>query len=350
MKEIMQYTPEELSVLLGQIGEPKFRAKQVFSWLSKGADFDEMTNIPKKTTEKLKEEFIVTKAATEVIQRSADGTEKYLFSFNDGQKVECVLMRYKHGNSACISTQAGCRMGCAFCASTKGGLIRNLSAAEMLAEVIAIQRESGERVDSLVLMGTGEPLDNYDNTLKFISILTDPGGINLGMRHISLSTCGLIPKIDELSFQKLQLTLSVSLHAPNNIKRDKIMPVNKTYPVEELISCCRRYFKRTGRRIYFEYAMIRDFNDSEKDAEELSALLRGMDAHVNLIPLNEVKESEFKPSTRQSTERFVEILEKHGITATVRRKLGTDIDAACGQLRAKSSEQKSDTSNRKDNE
>ena len=332
--DLLSLTAGEMEEFIVSLGEAKFRAKQVYEWVVKGNDIPEMTNLSASLRAKLAQHAYVSRVTTVVHQKSKDGTEKFLFAFPDGQNSECVLMRYHHGNSACISTQSGCRMGCAFCASTRGGLIRDLTPGEMLAEIYGIMRESGERVSSIVLMGTGEPLDNMDNVEKFISLITAEKGLNLGARHISLSTCGLCPKIDMLADKKLQITLSVSLHAPNNKKRDQIMPVNKAYPVEELMKSCKRYFDVTGRRISFEYAMIRGFNDTRADAIELANLLRNMHAHVNLIPLNYVKESPFMPSTREDVDAFCEELGKRNINVTVRRRLGSDIDAACGQLRA----------------
>ena len=332
--DLLSLDAEELENFITGLGEPKFRAGQVANWVARGIDIPEMTNLSKALREKLAECAYVTQVKTLVHQKSSDGTEKFLFAFPDGQSSECVLMRYHHGNSACISTQIGCRMGCAFCASTRNGLVRSLTPGEMLGEILAITRESGERVSSIVLMGTGEPLDNMENVLKFIRLVTSPDGVNIGARHISLSTCGIVPKIDKLAEKKLQITLSVSLHAPTDEKRSKLMPINNAYNLSELMPACKRYFEKTGRRISFEYAMIRDVNDTEADARALSTLMQGMHAHVNLIPLNYVKESAFVPSTRHSVDRFCEILGENGVNVTVRRRLGSDIDAACGQLRA----------------
>ena len=332
--DLLSMSLGELEDYIVGLGEAKFRAKQVYEWLVKGNDIEEMTNLSAALRKKLTEKAYVSRVTTLAHQKSKDGTEKFLFGFPDGQSSECVLMRYHHGNSACISTQIGCRMGCAFCASTRGGLVRDLMPGEMLAEIYGIMRESGERVSSIVLMGTGEPLDNMENVEKFIELITAEKGLNLGARHISLSTCGLCPKIDMLADRKLQITLSVSLHAPNNEKRTQIMLVNQAYPVEELMASCKRYFDVTGRRISFEYAMIRGFNDSRADAIELATLLRDLHAHVNLIPLNYVKESPFQPSRREDVDGFCEELTKRNINVTVRRRLGSDIDAACGQLRA----------------
>jgi len=323
--------------LFKDMGEPAFRAKQVFTWLHRGAkSFDEMTNLSKSLREKLTETCEITVPQVERKQVSQkDGTIKYLWRLSDGNCVESVLMRYHHGNSVCISSQVGCRMGCAFCASTLGGLVRSLRPSEMLDQVLFTSLDSGEPISNIVLMGIGEPLDNFDTVLRFLELVNSPDGMNIGMRHISLSTCGLVPKIAELEQHNLQLTLSVSLHAPNDEVRSSIMPVNRSYNVDTLLEACRHYFASTGRRISFEYAMIRDVNDSERDALELAHKLRGMAAHVNLIPLNNVEESPLKPSTRKQVEQFQKTLQSKGVTATVRRSLGGDIDASCGQLRRK---------------
>ena len=325
------------------LGEKKFRAKQLYQWMhEKLADnYDEMTNLSKSFRDRLKEQCTYT--SLEMVDRKVsqiDGTEKYLFRLEDGNVIESVLMRYHHGNSVCISSQVGCRMGCRFCASTLGGLTRNLRASEMLDQVYRIQRISGERVSNLVVMGTGEPLDNYDTVMKFLKLVNHPDGMNIGMRHISLSTCGLTDKIDKLAQLGLQLTLSVSLHAPDDQTRSKIMPVNKAVGVEKLMDTCRRYFQTTGRRISYEYAMIDGVNDSDAQADLLVRLLKGQPGHVNLIPLNEVEESPLKPSRRVAA--FQKRLESQGVTATVRRKLGGDIDASCGQLRRKAMREESD--------
>ncbi|MBR5743599.1 MAG: 23S rRNA (adenine(2503)-C(2))-methyltransferase RlmN [Clostridia bacterium] len=332
--DLLSLSRDEIVALTESLGEPRFRAEQLLSWTARGVPIGEMSNIPKSFREKLSKVAFVTRPATLSHQRSKDGTEKFLFGFSDGQSAECVLMRYRNGNSACLSTQIGCRMGCAFCASTRNGLIRDLTAGEILAEVFAVMRESGEKISRLVLMGTGEPLDNFANVMKFIDLVTSPDGLNLGARHISLSTSGIVPQIDRLALEKRQITLSVSLHAPNDEKRNRLMPVNRAYPIAELMASCRRYFEITGRRISFEYAMIEGINDGEEDAEELAALLKDMQAHVNLIPLNRVKESPFRPSPRKRVDAFVGILSENGVNVTVRRRLGSDIDAACGQLRA----------------
>ena len=330
-------TLPEMAAILKELGQPAFRAKQVFTWLHKGVrSYDEMTNLPKALREMLAEQYPI--CPPEVVRKQEskrDGTIKYLWQLSDGNCVETVLMRYHYGNTVCISTEVGCRMGCAFCASTLGGLVRRLEPQEMLDQVLFTQVDSGLPVSHIVLMGIGEPLDNFDNVMRFLELVNSPQGMNISMRHVSLSTCGLVPKIDELAKRKLQLTLSVSLHAPNDEVRNKIMPVNRAYPSEELLQACRRYYAETSRRISFEYAMIDGVNDSEEDARELLRRLKGLPAHFNLIPLNHVEESPLKPSSKAAVARFQKILEEGGIPATVRRTLGGDIDASCGQLRRK---------------
>ena len=334
---IKAMTLPELTAALKEMGQPGFRAKQIYTWLHKGVrSYDEMTNISKELRTELSQRYPFT--PPEVVRRQQsqrDGTIKYLWRLTDGNCVETVLMRYHYGNTVCISTEVGCRMGCAFCASTLGGLVRKLEPQEILDQVLFTQVDSGLPVSHIVLMGIGEPLDNYENVLRFLELVNSPEGMNISMRHISLSTCGLIPKIRELAEKKLQLTLSISLHAPSDETRDRIMPVNKAYPTQELLDACRDYYRITGRRISFEYAMIQGVNDSEADARLLLKRLKGMGAHMNLIPLNHVEESPLKPSTRQAVQRFQQILEEGGIPATVRRTLGGDIDASCGQLRRK---------------
>ena len=328
-------TLTELSQVLKDLGQPAFRAKQVYTWLHKGVrSYDEMTNLPKQLRDTLEQQYPIN--APEVIRRQEsqkDGTIKYLWRLSDGNCVETVLMRYHYGNTVCISTEVGCRMGCAFCASTLGGLVRRLEPNEMLDQVLFTQVDSGLPIGHIVLMGIGEPLDNYENVMRFLELVNSPEGMNISMRHISLSTCGLVPGIDRLAQEKLQLTLSVSLHAPTDEIRNTIMPVNKAYPTEELLDACRRYYAVTGRRISFEYAMINGVNDTPEAAKILLKRLKGMGAHMNLIPLNHVEESPLKPSTRQAVQTFQKILEDGGIPATVRRTLGGDIDASCGQLR-----------------
>ena len=330
-------TQPEIGAVLKELGQPAFRAKQVYTWLHKGVrSYEEMTNLPKALREVLSEKYpIHAPNAVRKQESKKDGTIKYLWELQDGNCVETVLMRYHYGNTVCISTEVGCRMGCAFCASTLGGLVRKLEPCEMLDQVLFTQVDSGLPVSHIVLMGIGEPLDNFDNVLRFLELVNSPDGMNISMRHISLSTCGLVPKIDALAQRKLQISLAISLHGPNDEIRNKIMPVNKAYPIDELLAACRRYYDATSRRIHFEYAMIDGVNDSESCAKELLRRLKGLGAHVNLIPLNHVEESPLKPSSKAAVARFQKILEDGGITATVRRTLGGDIDASCGQLRRK---------------
>lgn len=341
MNHIKSMTLPEMGEVLKVCGQPAFRAKQVFTWLHKGVgSYQEMTNLPQSLRQQLEENYPLYRPQVVRKQQSQkDGTIKYLWRLSDGNCVETVLMRYHYGNTVCISTEVGCAMGCAFCASTLGGLVRRLEPHEMLDQVLFTQIDSGLPVSHIVLMGIGEPLDNFDNVLRFLELVNSPDGMNISMRHISLSTCGLVPKIDKLAEHKLQLTLSVSLHAPTNEIRNTIMPVNKAYPVEALLAACRRYYEATGRRISFEYAMIHGVNDTEAAAKQLLLDLKGLPAHVNLIPLNHVEESPLKPSTRQAVQRFQKILEDGGVPATVRRTLGGDIDASCGQLRRKYTKQ-----------
>ena len=340
MTDLKSMTLEEITVALRAMGEPQFRGKQVFTWLHRGiTDFDQMINIPKSLREKLQAEYTLTVPTVARKQESKlDGTIKYLWELSDGNCIETVLMSYHHGNTVCISSQVGCRMGCKFCASTIAGKVRDLTPSEMLDQVLFTQLDSGKDISNIVLMGIGEPLDNYDNVMRFLELVNDPEGLNIGMRHISLSTCGLVDQIDKLADYKLQLTLSVSLHAPDDETRSRIMPVNRAVGVERLFAACRRYFETTGRRISYEYAMIDGVNDSDWQADLLARHLKGTPGHVNLIPLNEVKESPLKPSRRVAA--FQKRLEWHGITVTVRRKLGGDIDASCGQLRRKYNQSK----------
>ena len=341
-KDILSMLPQEIEADFLAMGEQKFIAKQVFEWLIRGVrSFDGMTNLSKPLREKLKNTYDLYQPRVLSKQVSKlDGTIKYLWELHDGNCVETVLMRYHYGNTVCISTEVGCRMGCAFCASTLGGLVRRLEPFEMLDQVLFTQVDSGLPVSHIVLMGIGEPLDNFENVMRFLELVNSPEGMNISMRHISLSTCGLVPKIDELAKRKLQLTLSVSLHAPNDEVRNKIMPVNRAYPSEELLAACRRYYAQTSRRISFEYAMIDGVNDSEEDARELLRRLKGLPAHFNLIPLNHVEESPLKPSSRAAVAKFQKLLEDGGVPATVRRTLGGDIDASCGQLRRKYNKEK----------
>ena len=342
MKHIKSMTQPEIGALLKEMGQPAFRAKQVFSWLHKGVQsYEEMTNLPKALRDALAQQYPI--CAPKVVRKQEsqrDGTIKYLWQLHDGNCVETVLMRYHYGNTVCISTEVGCRMGCAFCASTLGGLVRPLEPFEMLDQVLFTQLDSGLPVSHIVLMGIGEPLDNLDNVLRFLELVNSPEGMNISMRHISLSTCGLVPKIDELASHKLQISLAISLHGPNDEIRNRIMPVNKAYPIEVLLEACRRYYAATSRRIHFEYAMIDGLNDSVERAKELLRRLKGLPAHVNLIPLNHVEESPLKPSSRAAVQRFQQTLEDGGVTATVRRTLGGDIDASCGQLRRKYNKEK----------
>ena len=335
-------TLPELTAVIKELGQPAFRGKQVYTWLHRGVrSYEEMTNLPKGMRDILSEKYPIN--APKVVRKQEsqrDGTIKYLWELADGNCVETVLMRYHYGNTVCISTEVGCRMGCAFCASTIGGLVRKLEPYEMLDEVLFTQIDSGLPVSRVVLMGIGEPLDNFDNVMRFLELVNSEEGMNISMRHISLSTCGLVPKIDELAEKKLQISLAISLHGPNDAIRDRIMPVNKAYPSEELIAACRRYFDATGRRIHFEYAMIDGVNDKPEHARELLRRLKGLPAHFNLIPLNHVEESPLKPSTKAAVANFQKILEEGGITATVRRTLGGDIDASCGQLRRKYNKEK----------
>ena len=335
MTDIKSMNQEELAAFLKELGQPAFRTKQIFQWLHRGVrSFDEMTNLSKGLREELEQRRLLAPPTVERKQVSAqDGTIKYLWRLHDGNCIETVLMRYKHGNTVCISSQVGCRMGCAFCASTLAGKVRDLTPAEMLDQVLFTQIDSGAPISNIVLMGIGEPLDNFDTVMRFLELVNHPDGMNIGMRHISLSTCGLVERIDELANRQLQLTLSVSLHAPDDETRSQIMPVNRSVGVERLFQSCRRYFEKTGRRISYEYAMIDGVNDSDRQADLLAAHLKGIPGHVNLIPLNEVEESPLRPSRRVSA--FQKRLESHGVTVTVRRKLGGDIDASCGQLRRK---------------
>lgn len=328
-------TLEQLENFVKEQGQPKFRAGQLFQWLhGRQVDsFSEMTDQPKSFLLVLEQECTIERLAVQQCQISKDGTRKYLFSLPDGNCIETVWMQYSYGNTVCVSTQVGCRMGCRFCASTQGGKVRDLTAGEIAGEIYAVMKDTGQRVSHIVLMGIGEPLDNFENVLDFLSIISSPKGVNIGMRNISLSTCGLVPKIKELAQKKLQLTLSVSLHAPLNEMRSKMMPVNDAYPVEELIAACREYQNVTGRRISFEYSMVRGVNDSPQTAKKLAELIRGMGAHVNLIPINPVDGSPFTATDAAAVKRFQETLTKLGVNATVRRRLGTDISAACGQLR-----------------
>jgi 23S rRNA (adenine2503-C2)-methyltransferase len=334
-KNIKDFTLEELESYIVQNKLPKFRAGQIFEWIYKDVEsFDQMTNLPKDLVNKLKQELYIGRAAIEVkLVSKEDKTRKYLLKLEDGNAVECVLMEYSYGKTICISTQVGCRMNCAFCASAIGGLTRHMTSGEMLEEVMAVSRDIGERISNIVLMGTGEPFDNYKEVIKFLRTVNNQKGMNVGQRHITISTSGLVPKILEFAEEELQCTLAISLHAADNPTRNTLMPINKKYRIEELMDACRQYIKKTNRRITFEYALIKDINDSEESAYKLSNLLRGMLCHVNLIPINKVEEKVFEKANKTAIDRFKSILESNGIEATVRRELGSDINAACGQLR-----------------
>ena len=336
-KNIVSMLPEELTAELTALGFPRFRAAQVYEWLAKGKrDFDEMTNLPAELREKLRSEYEIY--APRVLSKQVskiDGTIKYLWELKDGNAVETVVMSYRHGNTVCVSSQVGCRQGCAFCASTIGGLVRCLEAHEILDEVMFSQIDSGKKISNIVLMGIGEPLDNYDNVMKFLRLVNCENGMNIGMRHISLSTCGITERFDDLANEDMPITLSVSLHAPDDETRSKLMPANRGRGVERLIDCCKKYYEKTGRRISFEYAMIDGVNDTEMHARLLAKRALAVGAHINLIPLNHVEERAFQPSTSGHMKAFIKILEDAGCNVTVRRKLGGDVDASCGQLRRK---------------
>lgn len=334
--DIKSMNVPELEGLLAHWGQPKFRAKQIFSWLhdKRVLTFGEMTNLPAALREKLETECAITSLEVErKLVSQLDGTVKYLYRLPDGQHVESVRMQYEHGISLCISSQVGCKMGCAFCASTKAGFVRNLTASEILEQVYAAGRDAGERIGSIVMMGIGEPLDNFDNVMRFLELVADPNGLNLSHRHISLSTCGVVDRIRELAEKDLQITLSISLHATDDQARSAIMPVNRRWQIGELLDACREYTDRTHRRISYEYALISGVNDSRRQAEELAGLLKGMLCHVNLIPVNYVREAGYEKSPRKRVYEFQKVLNDRGINATVRRTLGADINAACGQLR-----------------
>lgn len=336
-KDIKSLDFDELTEFITSTGEKSFRAKQVYEWLHKKlvTSFDEMANIPKSLRERLLNECFIESTRIARKQVSKDGTAKFLMELYDGNKVESVLMKYKHGNSVCISTQAGCRMGCRFCASTAGGLIRNLTPSEMLGQVYEIQRTTGERVSNVILMGIGEPLDNYVNVIKFIKMLSGSDGINISQRNITLSTCGLVENILKLADEKLAITLAISLHAPDDALRQEIMPVAMKYSIQEIINACRYYIEKTGRRITFEYSMMENVNDKIKHAEKLAGILKGLNCHVNLIPLNPVKGRMGSRPEAERIQQFKLMLEKKHINVTIRREMGSDIDAACGQLRNK---------------
>ena len=336
-KNLKSYTYNELEALVrNELGEPSFRAKQIFEWLYRGAEsFDEMSNLSKSLRERLEAAYTAgnLKIEQKFVSR-IDETRRYLLKLEDGNYIESVLMKYHHGYTICVSSQVGCAMGCRFCASTRNGKARNLSAGEIIGQVMTVQKDLGERISNIVMMGIGEPLDNYDEVLKFLEIVNHPSGLNIGHRHITLSTCGLVPKIKDLADRQLQITLSVSLHAADDETRSEIMPVNRRYSISQLMEACRYYIKKTNRRISFEYTLISGVNDNSAEAEKLLKLLHGMLCHVNLIPVNPVKETGFKQGSRAKIEEFQRILESGGISATIRREMGADISAACGQLRA----------------
>ena len=338
MIDILSLTLPELEALIIELGEPKYRAKQIYSWITKGMWGEEMRNIPKKLAEKLATvcEFRLPKVNLK-LESKLDGTKKYLFELIDGECIESVFMKYEHGNTLCISSQVGCRMGCKFCASTILGRVRDLTPSEMLGQIIAAEKDTGERISNVVMMGIGEPLDNYDNTVKFLRLVSSPDSLNIGLRHISVSTCGLVNGIDKLAKENLPITLSISLHAYDNEVRSSIMPVNKKYGIEELLTACHRYYEATGRRISFEYTLISGKNDTEEGATRLASVLKKYmrtNIHVNLIPLNEVKETGLE--TSKNVNNFKNKLLSLGVNATVRRRLGSDINASCGQLRRQS--------------
>jgi 23S rRNA (adenine2503-C2)-methyltransferase len=335
MNNLLDYTLEELKVWMKENGESAFRGKQILSWIYKGInEFDNMKNIPKSFISKLKENFTINlPKIIEVYKSEVDGTEKFLLGFEDGNLIEAVLMRYKHGNSICISTQVGCRMGCKFCASTLEGRVRNLTTGEILSQVLVVQNNINERISNIVLMGSGEPLDNYENVVKFLEIVSAEYGLNVGQRHITLSTCGIVPKIYELADKEFSVTLAISLHAFSDEKRREIMPIANKYSINEILEACRYYINKTNRRITFEYALVKEMNDGKEDAKALGKLLKGMLCHVNLIPVNEIKENTYKRSSKKSIDEFSEMLKTYGIEVTTRREMGSDINAACGQLR-----------------
>ncbi len=337
MKNIKDYKLEDLKEEVKEIGEKPFRAEQIFQWLyqEKVETFDEMTNLSISLREKLKENYTMCNFKVLKKQEAKDGTIKYLFDVLDGNAIETVLMRYHHGNSICVSSQIGCKMGCKFCASTGINFIRNLTTGEIVEQIIKVEQDTGERISNVVFMGIGEPLDNYENVVNAIRLINHPKGLNIGARHISISTSGLVPKIYQLAEENIQCTLSISLHATNNEKRSSMMPVNQTYPIEELLQACKDYIAKTNRRISFEYALAKDNNDNLEDAKELVKLLKGMLCHVNLIPINKIENGQFDKSSNENIMKFRDFLNDHGIVATIRRELGSEIDAACGQLRRK---------------
>ena len=336
-RDICELNSEELSeILINEFSEKRFRATQIYEWLhkKKAADFSDMTNISKDLRERLSEAFRITvMEPVEILTSKKDGTKKYIMRLYDNNVIESVFMKYKHGNSVCISSQVGCRMGCSFCASTIDGLVRNLSAAEMLAQIYAIERDTGERVSNIVVMVSGEPLDNYDELVRFVRMISDDRGLNISQRNITVSTCGLVPRIRQLSEEGLQITLALSLHAPNQAVRERLMPVAKAYELSDVLKACEYYYEKTKRRLTFEYAVVKGVNDNREEALQLAKLIKGMHGHVNLIPVNPVKERSYESPDKKDVYEFQAVLESHGINATVRREMGRDIDGACGQLR-----------------
>ena len=337
MKNIKDYNLEELKKEMIELGEKPFRAEQIFKWIhqEKVKTFEEMTNLSLELRKKLEENYTMCNYKILKKQESKDGTIKYLFDVLDGNAIETVLMRYHHGNSICVSSQIGCKMGCKFCASTGINFIRSLTSGEIVEQIIAVEQDTGEKISNVVFMGIGEPFDNYDNVVNAIKIINNPKGLSIGARHISISTSGIVPKINQLAEENIQCTLSISLHATSNEKRSSMMPVNNAYPIEELMKACKEYIKKTNRRISFEYALAKDNNDNLQDAKELVKLLKGMLCHVNLIPINKIENGKFDKSSNENIMKFRDYLNDHGIVATIRRELGSDIDAACGQLRRK---------------
>ncbi|MGN0426557.1 MAG: 23S rRNA (adenine(2503)-C(2))-methyltransferase RlmN [Agathobacter sp.] len=341
--DIKSMNVEELKKFIEELGEKPFRAKQIYEWIhiKQVDDFEEMTNLSKVLRTELAAKATLTSLKKEEVQISKlDGTRKYLFLLEDGNAIESVLMKYKHGNSVCISSQVGCRMGCRFCASTLDGLVRGLTPAEMLDQIYQIGKDIGERISNVVVMGTGEPMDNFDNLLKFIELLTDENGLNISQRNLTVSTCGIVPRMKELADKRLSITLALSLHASNQKKRLALMPVANKYDIHEVVDACRYYFEQTGRRVTFEYSLVGGVNDTDEDARELSELIHGMNCHVNLIPVNPIKERDFVQSNAAVIEAFKNKLEKNGINVTIRREMGRDIDGACGQLRKRYKERK----------
>lgn len=333
-QSLRNYNQEELVELMKTLKLPSFRGKQLFEWVQKGVtSYDDMNNIPKNMKAALKDYDLENMTIVDVLHSKSDGTRKYLMKLADGHTVECVYMKYKHGNTLCISTQVGCRMKCSFCASTLHGLARQLNAGEMIGQIFTVQNDTNTRISNVVLMGSGEPLDNYDEVLRFLRLVNHPKGLNISMRSITVSTCGLVPRIKDLMAEKLQITLAISLHATDNVKRSELMPVNKSYDIESLLAVCKEYTNFTGRRITFEYALIAGENDSEEEAHRLGQLIKGMSCHVNLIPINPVKEKSYQATSQENARAFQRVLSHYHIEATIRRELGADIDAACGQLR-----------------